>query len=1188
MAAREKTPRLGKAPSVLADLIHPVAAYARSTNIELARKDPSGVADYKFTSKSLRLLEEVIDSITGSRRDRAWSIIGPYGSGKSTFSLFLLQLLSGAESPWLERCLLQLQISDPALERRVRAELTNPKNQYVPVVVNGARVPLDLALCRALARVVSPKGPGGSWTPKSFRSSVDLTLQTIEAGVSDSSKVIELFQQASSLAQIAGYQGILVIIDEFGKFLERAAWQGDLPDLITAQYLAEFASSGNEPQLLLAVLLHQGFQHYGSSLSQRQWIEWAKIQGRFRQVDFNEAPENMYDLIAATLSGAKTSEAGRKIQVWASRTWDQTKNLKVFEDEAQSKVLSESLPKVYPLHPLTLYALPRLSARLGQNERTLFTFLASDEPLGLKTFLRTVQDANGELPSLTIDYLFDYFLSGARFGSLPPDVQHRVSEIDAALDRLGDRPATEVRMIKVLGALSTLRLGPTLRATQEVLIAALAADTDADKSEVMESLERLLARKILVYRQFSGEYRVWQGSDFDFDAALAKARDEIQSDFDLATVLTQEVPPVPLTARRHSFETGTTRIFETQFFSADQVLANGLETLTTPRGTSVADGLVVYIVPIDQRQLRDVKNFIESISEPRLLVVIPKEPLGIEASAADLASLRRIYNTWPELRDDPVALKELASRIEAAEESLRDSVEWLTEPSIGGADYYWKGINQDVKSRRDLNVVLSSICDEVYSRAPVMRNELINRRRLSTSVVFAVKKIIAGLVQDQRVPSLGFQGNGPEVSIFRAVFEDKGLYTPEARDCLRKPSAKMDPKFAHVWDEIETFFTSTTDTAKTFEEIYQTLTRPPYGLREGLVHLIVWAALIYHRGTAVVYHSGTYVKDWNTELFDHFVRFPERFTLHWLVMAGVNARLVTRLNACTPGQEKVAVDEDEAVPMKSFLENLYQWYSSLPEYSKRTLRVSSEAAELRHVLTTAVDPIELLLQKMPKALGVPPLGPEKMRHVPLRFVKKFGEVTSELQGAYPALINEIIGSVVKAFNLNPGISEMRTFFGKVPRDIIGHIRDTTLKAFFLRAKDKEQSDLVWIESICAALAGQPPRFWMDTHNEDFLDLVAMAGLALSDAERRAYARRKFSNQSGKTMTRVTIEDSSGFISEEIIDPSIDVPSMKTGMAILDHLDISMPDLSHRDKQLALVQAITEMARYAKTTKDLDE
>ena len=105
--------------------------------------------------------------------------------------------------------------------------------------------------------------------------------------------------------------------------------------------------------------------------------------------------------------------------------------------------------------------------------------------------------------------------------SLLPDICKHVSQIEAAGDRLGDRPAIEGRLLKVLGALSILRTSPLLPASEDVLVAALDVDGEEAQRVVQEALKGLLARKIIVFRRFSGEYKVWEGSDFDFERALA-------------------------------------------------------------------------------------------------------------------------------------------------------------------------------------------------------------------------------------------------------------------------------------------------------------------------------------------------------------------------------------------------------------------------------------------------------------------------------------------------------------------------------------------------------------------------------------------------------------------------------------------------------------------------------------------
>jgi DNA sulfur modification protein DndB len=64
--------------------------------------------------------------------------------------------------------------------------------------------------------------------------------------------------------------------------------------------------------------------------------------------------------------------------------------------------------------------------------------------------------------------------------------------------------------------------------------AALDADGEEARAAIREVLKQLLARKIIVFRRFSGEYKMWEGSDFDFEGALAQAQEDIWANFYLS------------------------------------------------------------------------------------------------------------------------------------------------------------------------------------------------------------------------------------------------------------------------------------------------------------------------------------------------------------------------------------------------------------------------------------------------------------------------------------------------------------------------------------------------------------------------------------------------------------------------------------------------------------------------------
>jgi len=77
----------------LKELVGIDAAQSKSVNVELS---VSGTQSSKFvpTSRSLETIDRIIESLTISDSCRSFAITGPYGSGKSSFAVFLRDLLN--------------------------------------------------------------------------------------------------------------------------------------------------------------------------------------------------------------------------------------------------------------------------------------------------------------------------------------------------------------------------------------------------------------------------------------------------------------------------------------------------------------------------------------------------------------------------------------------------------------------------------------------------------------------------------------------------------------------------------------------------------------------------------------------------------------------------------------------------------------------------------------------------------------------------------------------------------------------------------------------------------------------------------------------------------------------------------------------------------------------------------------
>ena len=70
------------------------------------------------------------------------------------------------------------------------------------------------------------------------------------------------------------------------------------------------------------------------------------------------------------------------------------------------------------------------------------------------------------------------------------------------------------------------------------------------------------------YRKFSGEYRVWQGSDFDLDAAVEEELSKIGR-FELAEQLNSRHALLPIVARKYTIKTGGLRYFAPRSWARD-------------------------------------------------------------------------------------------------------------------------------------------------------------------------------------------------------------------------------------------------------------------------------------------------------------------------------------------------------------------------------------------------------------------------------------------------------------------------------------------------------------------------------------------------------------------------------------------------------------------------------------------
>ena len=83
---------------------------------------------------------------------------------------------------------------------------------------------------------------------------------------------------------------------------------------------------------------------------------------------------------------------------------------------------------------------------------------------------------------------------------------------------------------------------------------------------------------------------------------------------------------------------------------------------------------------------------------------------------------------------DHVAIKEINNLRDYEEVQLNKVIQESLFGYNGNVTWIFKGKEITINSQRDFNKILSRVCDTVYSKTPVMINELFNKNKLSSSI----------------------------------------------------------------------------------------------------------------------------------------------------------------------------------------------------------------------------------------------------------------------------------------------------------------------------------------------------------------------------------------------------------------------------------------------------------------------
>lgn len=1037
--------------------VNSVPGFRRSANIETDTDSP--LSRYTITTCAKRALDRVVATLAGKHSGRAWTLTGPYGSGKSSFALFLSALLGTERTPHHRESLASIRHASPDLAQEI-SKIRRGGRVFVPVLIAGAREPLSTAVLRAARAALSAC---------SSRAAKALLADLDDKGRKASRDPVQVLAAVHDCVvnKEPGVSGTLVIFDELGKLLEFAAMHPRDSDVHVLQRLAEHATRTDRPMLLLGIL-HQDFAGYARDLPAADRAEWEKVRGRFEDIAFDEPADETLRLLADTWQ--RTAPPGIPTNAQWRPICESAAALSLVPRGMEKAEATRLLTACRPLHPLAALLLGPVFKRFGQNERSAFSFLQSSEPFSLRDFIaRSSADA-----VFGVADLYDYLLATIGDALLSTRDGKRWAEAIDLERRLADLDRGSVAVLKTISLLGIVGRWYDLAPSPEVVRYSMTPAMRSD--DVDMALDELKRRSAIVLRKYNNSLSLWEGSDIDVEGRLSAARSAVPVNAGTVGLLREHFHARPVIARRHSFSTGTLRHFAVEYTTWDE-LAKKLS------GVDSADGRLLLVID-DRSNGREAEVIAAVRDQPEVVLVIPSNSREIGFLAQEVACLAWVRHNTPALAGDSAARRELEARDGDVRRRLQGE---LSSALWGhGARCIHQGRDLDISTPRDLNEALSRICDDLYGDAPVIRNEIINRREPSSSAAAARRNLIEKMLLNPTLPDLGIVKNPPERSVYLSVLRSLGLHTQGSAGWHFTTDGRCAKQHAGaLFKAIREFFERAEQEQRPVLDLFRQLQSPPFGIRAGVLPIIVGAALIAHEAEVALYEDGAFVPQLTVPIFERLIKEPGNYRIRRWRVTGVRSAVFLQL-ADMLGKQGLP-DHVGRQEVLEVVKPLLRFVRKLDKYTLNTRSLQPETIAVRDALLTAREPDQLLFTVLPTACGISPFESSRRdRGADVdRYRRALQGAVTELQQAYERLIAAVHASLTEAFGGTGTLAETRLTLTRRARTVRDVAHDPDLKNFVTRLTEDSGDDREWIESLASLLAGVPAYDWRDEDRARF-------------------------------------------------------------------------------------------------------
>lgn len=936
-----------------------------SINIAYDLYDESKILNFIPTESTMKVIEEIILSTGDDNTNRARILIGAYGKGKSHIVLVIIMLLANYKNDITvyKHIMDKIKIINLPLYNYVTDYISN-EEKILPIIINGSSTDLMQSFLIGLQESLKNQNLSELFPATNFKSAINTlklwrddfpqTFVNFKKSISTNFKdfvaglrafdtatykefteifpkltsgmefnpfvnvdVIELYESVAKKLQGLGYKGIYVVYDEFSKYLESSINSSSINDTKLLQDFAEKCNRSKSNQIHLLLISHKDIENYiDKNLPKDKVDGWRGISGRFSQTYLRNEFSQSYELIGSVIK--KEPKFFKKL--------NKNNQFNKVMEEYFTNILSDKdvslIKNCYPMHPISTFILPRLSEKVAQNERTLFTFLSSNEKHTLNDFLITATD---ELDFLMPDYIYDYFEPLFRKEINNSEIYTIYSTANRILKVIGDN-SVESKALKTISLIYMIECFEELPPTLEVISKVYVDD--------FKIIKKLVENNNIIYKKRSNGYlKIKEGINFNIHSKIDDQKEKIKVKFSLPEILNKTSMYKYLYPNAYNDEMEITRYFDFNFITGEECLnISDWHSLSSETGST---GKIFAVIPNSQSQISELEKYFnnENIWHERFLVILPKKYINVDEISYEYYAIQNIRE---EFSEDIDVLDELDILEDDVYEILNKYISSYINAEWNLCQYFYSGNSIKITRKSQISAKLSEICFDTYVNTPIINNEVINKDKITTIALNSRNKLITGLLTLQLMPNLGLKGSGQDVSFMRSILINTGILF----DLDTEPKINLnveDEKLRQTLNTIKEFFICG-ESGANFQDLYDTLTLSEngYGLKKGIIPILL-AVVIYDIKKYIIIKSDDKQMIITVDLINSINENPDRYTVYFTKWDSKKSDYIDSLVTIF---DKYIIEEEKEIDMFSFVVlAMNRWYMNLPKYTKKVKNI---------------------------------------------------------------------------------------------------------------------------------------------------------------------------------------------------------------------------------------------------------